>query len=910
MGIRDAFQAFGTALRKGPMIPLAGGPGVTVVNTNLPPTQGDVPLDWSSAWMGPGQAFTISQSSRDKDKETEPRSFQYNPNVNATISPRLAYGLIPFTTLRSYAETVPEVSQCINIITEEMKAFMPTLVDREENIIDFADLRWMTTKPDGYYPWSVWMSRFLYNTLAYDAGCAYLVRDGDRIIAARVVDGSTIFPLVDERGEQPAPPAPAFTQVLYGTPYQYYNTRQLYYRPRHLRVESPYGRSPIEDAIAAVQLLQNLWDYEAKKYAEGNIPECLFRAPIGWSVDQVLEAERAWNARMVGSNAERVRARFIPNGFEFVLTKDIEFNVSSHDAAANAVRLAFGIPQSEVGDAPGDGLGGSGYAEAMQSAFYRMALAPNIMYVEQLFNHILDENGYPEIRFKMQFPNESINPQKEEEKQMARFTGGVVTRDEARQSLSLQPLGGELGEYLVDPKPTGQPGDMFGAPISLDGRLSEMKRPIRVEKAAIAVSDDEHSGVMVALPMPIAASVAREITWPPGSEIVPENELHVTLAYLGEIKHLDYGMDTVERVVRKFAAEHGPLHGEINGIGVFLETHKPGMQCMYLNFDCAELPALRQELVEALNYGECHVEETHGFTPHITLAYFPDGKEPPTNDVDVRKVIVKTLRMAWGDEVIDIPLTGKKVEKAAPADALAKHIGVCDEDDGYFGAEIKAPLDVEMPSQGANESLIVSIGDPAITAVWKPESGENDFLRKKVGGALYRREEAAFLLDRALAQDANHYLVPVTYAAERDGEPGSVQIYVTHSAPAVPAAQYAPEFIEAAAILDYVSGQLDRRGHNWLTHPDDPARPILIDNGLAFPTDEAREVVSQFVAAMTGKTISDEGKDSLYHLLGNDEFWQDLSACLDDEAPGKFARQRAQALYDAGAFPALEITVA
>jgi len=484
MGIRDAIQAFGTALRKGPMIPIAGGPSIAVVNTNLPPTQGDVPLDWSSAWMGPGQAFTISQSSRDKDKETEPRSFQYNPNINATISPRLAYGLMPFTSLRAYAETVPEVSQCINIITEELKAFTPTLVDREENILDFVDLRWMTTKPDGYYPWSVWMSRFLYSTLAYDAGCAYLVRDGDRIIAARVVDGSTIFPLVDERGEQPAPPAPAFTQVLYGTPYQYYNTRQLYYRPRHLRVESPYGRSPIEDAVAAVQLLQNLWDYEAKKYAEGNIPECLFRAPVGWSVDQVLEAERAWNARMVGSNAERVRARFIPNGFEFVLTKNIEFNVSSHDVAANTVRLAFGIPQSEVGDAPGGGLGGSGYAEAMQSAFYRMALAPNIMYIEQLFNHILDENGFPEIRFKMQFPNESINPQAEEEKQMARFAGGVVTRDEARQSMSLNPLGGELGEYLVDPKPQGQPGDMFGGGIPASfGSQPEMKRPIRVEKA-------------------------------------------------------------------------------------------------------------------------------------------------------------------------------------------------------------------------------------------------------------------------------------------------------------------------------------------------------------------------------------------------------------------------------------------
>ena len=726
MGLFDAFRAFGAALRKGPMIPAHVGQQINVVDTTKPPTMADVPLDWSSAWMGPGSAFTINQSTRDRDKETEPRTFQYNPNVNATISPRLAYGLMPFSTLRSYAETVPEVSQSINIITEELKAFTPSLVDEDDNVLDFPDLAWMTERPDGYYPWPVWMSRFMYNVLAYDAGCAYLVHDGSRIVAARVIDGSTVFPLVDERGEQPAPPAPAFTQVLYGTPYQFYNTRQLYYRPRHLRVDSPYGRTPIEDALAAVMLLQNLWDYEAKKYTEGNIPEALFRAPAGWSVDQVLEAERAWNSRMVGSNTERVRGRFIPNGFEFVLAKDLTFNVDSHSVAANAVRLAFGIPQSEVGEAPGGGLGGSGYAEAMQSAFYRMALAPNIVYIESLFDYILRENGYPEIHFKMQFPSESINPQQEEDKQVARFVGGIATRDETRQALQMQPIGGEDGAYLIDPKPAAAPGDSsFGAaPQAMATEAPQpMSRPIQVAKRA----------------------------------------------------------------------------------------------------------------------------------------------------------------------------------------PLAKMLGLTDEDDAYFGAPIAAPLDVEMPAQGANTSQIVSIGKPPISAVWKPTSGEVDALLEKAGGPLHLREEAVFLLDRALARDNAHYLVPVTYTAEHNGEPGSVQVYITHSADAIE--NYSPLFAEAAAILDYVSCQLDRHGHNWLTHPDDPDRPILIDNGLSFPV-ENKPVVSHFVTQCAGLDIGGEGMDSLYHLIGNGEFWRDLEDVLGDASAVDGARARAKELHEFGKFPAAEVDIA
>ena len=291
MGIREAIKGFAQGLRT--TVPdarnvtaMPGTGQIEVVDTSKPPTRYNVPGNWSRALLGPGQPFSSDsgQSARDKDIELEPRSFQYISSVNSTMSPRLAYGLIAFSELRAYAESVPEVSMCLRLLTEEMKAFVPTIVDDKETEIKNSKYQWMIERPDGFNPFPVWLSKFLYNTLIYDAGCSYLVRNSNKkIVGSRVIDGSTIFVVIDERGEQPRPPAPAFQQIIWGVPRLFMNTRQLWYKPRHLRADAPYGRSPIEDSLPAVKLLQSLWDYEYQKYQVGNIPEMVFTVPENWN---------------------------------------------------------------------------------------------------------------------------------------------------------------------------------------------------------------------------------------------------------------------------------------------------------------------------------------------------------------------------------------------------------------------------------------------------------------------------------------------------------------------------------------------------------------------------------------------------------------------------------------------------
>ena len=835
MGIREALKGFAQGLRT--TVPdarnvtaMPGTGQIEVVDTSKPPTRYNVPGNWSRALLGPGQPFSTDtkQTARDKDIELEPRSFQYISSVNSTMSPRLAYGLIAFSELRAYAESVPEVSMCLRLLTEEMKAFVPTIVDDKETEIKNSKYQWMIERPDGFNPFPVWLSKFLYNTLIYDAGCSYLVRNSNKkIVGSRVIDGSTIFVVIDERGEQPRPPAPAFQQIIWGVPRLFMNTRQLWYKPRHLRADAPYGRSPIEDSLPAVKLLQSLWDYEYQKYQVGNIPEMVFTVPENWkdNVDAILEFELAFNARMAGNSEERVRARFLPAGMSALNTKELDFNRESYESATNAVRMSFGILQSEVGEGPDNGLGGKGYAEAMQSAFYRMGLAPLLSYVESHFNDIIKMNGDDGFNFKMEFPAESLDPSKEEEKFATRFQIGGIKRDEYRQGIGMPKLGGEEGEFIVQPGGGGggEGEDPFGMGAgSKPGMLNvgnknnvQVRRPLKVLKEPLSVL--KH-------PIPVEKLEGSE------TRVTPEQ-----------------------------AKEVGDRLG--------------------VDWDTIDL----QEFTEGLGEEHEHADTVEGDLDTMARIALDHLKEDPQYYTKLKE-------------------TFNKFDYAV----LQKMVGVDPEDDMLFGTEITNLQDVKMPKQGANTSMIVSIGGgdmDARPAVWKPVSGEKPDLQDYVGGELFRRSEAVYLLDRELASDGKRYLVPLSYMTQNGDEEGSVQHYISHRKPRKTVTSYEPEWIERAAVLDFISGQLDRKQKNYLTHPYNEKRPILIDNELSFSPDPDKRVKSSFVEAMRGEPLSDTTLDMIYLALGNHDLWEDLLACLDDEDAVENARNRAQQLLDEGMLP-------
>lgn len=192
------------------------------------------------------------------------------------------------------------------------------------------------------------------------------------------------------------------------------------------------------------------------------------------------------------------------------------------------------------------------------------------------------------------------------------------------------------------------------------------------EKALLLMK--QHTGVMIGLFLSPADATALAI---PDGE--PPDELHVTLAYLGDSKELT-DRDVLERVVSRYAQGKPVLQGVVSGTGVF--TGGMDGDVLWLHFDSGELPAFRQGLVETLDKAGFPVKAEHGFTPHITLMYAPAIDVVP-QIADGRELTFDRLTLAWGGKRTEYPLGGGKMKETENKEVvedekaigdLAKHL--------------------------------------------------------------------------------------------------------------------------------------------------------------------------------------------------------------------------------------------
>lgn len=169
-----------------------------------------------------------------------------------------------------------------------------------------------------------------------------------------------------------------------------------------------------------------------------------------------------------------------------------------------------------------------------------------------------------------------------------------------------------------------------------------------------------HAGVMLALMLPpsIAEMIAvngQEL--PPGVEALPPYEMHVTLCYLGDALQVDNQKLNLLKAVSDYAQVYPAITGRLNGYGRFVETHIEETECLYLNFDSPALTAFRAGLYELLR-GLVPLEDKHGYTPHVTLAYMPKGVELEIETPLPLEVTIDAVTVAWGEERYSFALGG------------------------------------------------------------------------------------------------------------------------------------------------------------------------------------------------------------------------------------------------------------
>lgn len=193
-------------------------------------------------------------------------------------------------------------------------------------------------------------------------------------------------------------------------------------------------------------------------------------------------------------------------------------------------------------------------------------------------------------------------------------------------------------------------------------------------------------GVMIALALPQGAALTlnqlAQDMFGENGDVTPVEQMHITLTYFGNVDTVNCSRETLTALVRAFATEHSPINGMISGVGRFANVGADGRSAFYASFDSPMLPRLQNDLAELLDGAGVSADKTHGFDPHITLAYA--GGEIDLTQLQMPQVQITfdAVTLAWSGEweafalgaiPMSMPMPGEVIEeqKAFVADLAA-----------------------------------------------------------------------------------------------------------------------------------------------------------------------------------------------------------------------------------------------
>ncbi|NUQ98855.1 MAG: phage portal protein [Streptomyces sp.] len=252
-----------------------------------------------------------------------------------------------------------------------------------------------------------WTSKILEDHFVLDAVAVYpKTTYGGDLYALEVVDPSTIKVLRDHRGGKPAPPQPAYQQLLWGFPrgefiadvdgdgnvINGYTPDTLIYKRRNVRSWTVYGHSAVEQCLEDLDVWLRRRTWIRAEYSDGTIPSGLLKntGASAWTPAQVLEYERALNDAWSGQILERHRMRILPPGFELETQADAAEKYKPEYDLFLLKQLAshFDTTIAELGFTEAKGLGSGGFHEGQADVQERKGTLPTMRWLQALFTSI------------------------------------------------------------------------------------------------------------------------------------------------------------------------------------------------------------------------------------------------------------------------------------------------------------------------------------------------------------------------------------------------------------------------------------------------------------------------------------------------------------------------------------------
>lgn len=299
-----------------------------VFGTSIPP---QIQAGEQAAGMGPARPFSPGEPIGPYDGFSRtPRTHDFATNYNVSARPR-SHERVAFETLRGLVEAYDVAQMCIWHRIDSIRSLEWSLVAAKGYGGDVTDAiptgMAALAKPDRQTPFANWLSAWLYDILAYDAGTLSRMRNrrGDAV-GLRVVDGTTIAPLLDYWGNPPEYPAEAYVQYVNGVPWNWLTTRDLIYVPFRKRTNSPYGHAPLESILLNANTDLRFQSYFLQRFTEGNVPEAFASAPETWTPQQIEAFQEYWDAFMLGDQAVKHQIKWMPGGSSLAWSNEKDFS--------------------------------------------------------------------------------------------------------------------------------------------------------------------------------------------------------------------------------------------------------------------------------------------------------------------------------------------------------------------------------------------------------------------------------------------------------------------------------------------------------------------------------------------------------------------------------------------------------
>jgi hypothetical protein len=394
----------------------------------------------------------------------QPVRFDVPYGYNQTVTPGRGKQT-SFGVLRQLARVSDLTRICIEVRKDQLTSIKWDVVPREKQGKNSAAVtarcaaaKAFFNKPDKRRSFSRWLRHAMEDVFVVDALSIYRQPTrGGQLYALRIIDGTTIVPLVDHQGEIPEAPNVAYRQIVRGQPIEGgdCSVDQLYYLPRTV-TESPYGLSPTEAVLLTINAALNRQVFNLNYYSEGNVPRGLMSAPENWTAKQIADYQTIFDELIAGNLNVRSRIKLVGKGMaeSLKLMADPDFKTEFDEWLMKIHCAAFAVTPAEIGFT--DDVNKSS-GDSQENLSYRRGVRPLSLFFKELFDDVL-ANGLdsPDLEWAWS-GGEPEDKKLQAEVDKIYWSIGKVSTDELRVRDGQEPVGlGPCIETPLGPMPIDQ----------------------------------------------------------------------------------------------------------------------------------------------------------------------------------------------------------------------------------------------------------------------------------------------------------------------------------------------------------------------------------------------------------------------------------------------------------------------